>query len=137
MFDTPDPNEWLPSWLVRWKPFLISLIITPFAILFGIGAYSPEGIRDVFGGVIFVISLCLFPVPVLVLILALVAHSIGLFYASLLLMVVQYPFYGLVMSLINNRRRFVLIAGTIHVGIAMFGLAVFLVLFGWKVLIGG
>ena len=136
MFDTPDPNEWLPTGLLRWKPFLISLVITPFALLLGIGVFSPEGPRDVFDVVFNFLSLFLFPVPVLVLILGLIANGNALFYMAVLLMLVQFPFYGFVMSLVKNRRRFVLIAGTIHVGVAMFGLAIFLLFFGWRVLMG-
>jgi|SoiMethySBSTD1v2_1073268.scaffolds.fasta_scaffold55944_5 hypothetical protein len=136
MFDTPDPNEWLPPWLVRWKPFLISLVITPFALLLGIGIFSPEGPRDAFDVVFNFLSLFLFPVPVLVLIVGLVGNATGLFYLAVLLMLFQFPCYGFVMSLVNNRRRFVIIVGTIHTGIALLGLAIFLLSFGWRVLRG-
>ena len=136
MFDNPNPNEWLPPWLVRWKPFLISLVITPFALFLGIGAFSPEGIRNEIGGLFFLMGLFLFPVPVLVLILGLIGHAEGLFYLALLLLLFQFPFYGFVMSLFNNRRRFVIIAGTIHVVIAIFGLTIFLWFLGWRALMG-
>ena len=87
-------------------------------------------------GVLLLLSILVFPVSFLVLILALLTtFSAGLIYVSVLLMLVQYPFYGFLMSLSRNRRRFILIAGTVHIGIAMFGLAIFLVFFGWRALI--
>jgi hypothetical protein len=97
MFETQSKDEWLPEW-ARWlRPFLISLLITPIALLVGLSDFGPEGPQVWIGFAIFPFSGILF-------VLSYVFRNEAFFFLMLGVALIQFPVYGLAFSLMSNRR---------------------------------
>lgn len=105
-------DEWLPEWLRPWKPFFISLLVTPFAFLVGFADFGPEGPSIFVGYFIFPYSAFVFFVGAWV-------NNVSLFYLAIFLALLQFPVYGIVLSLAKNRRHATITLATIHICVTL------------------
>ena len=122
MFETQSIGNWLPERYQKWTPLLISVLITPFALSVGISGFGPEGRWFWVGAVIFPLGEGLF-------IAAALLNNVPLFYVSLLSALLQYPFYGYLVSLARSGRRTLLAIFALH-GLAVAALVLFVFL--WR-----
>ena len=97
MFETQSVGEWLPEWARRFKPFLFSLLITPVALLIGLSDFGPEGPQ-------WWIGFAIFPYSGILFVLSYVFRNEALFFLMLGVALIQFPGYGLVLSLMADRR---------------------------------
>jgi hypothetical protein len=97
MFETQNSDTWFPEWLLPWKPFFLSLAVTPFAFIIGASDFGPEGPQIFLGYLIF-------PYSAFVFFLAASLSNSAVAYLAILLLIIQFPIYGILLSLATNRR---------------------------------
>jgi len=108
MFETQNVGQWLPHWMERWKPFLLSLLITPFIVLLGMIDFGPEGPHLWLGYFIFPFAALFWFLGMLLQI-----EPISIF--GLVCILLQIPVYGLIISLVGHNGRAFIIVAVCHV----------------------
>lgn len=121
MFETQSPDEWLPMWLQSWKPFLVSLLITPFAFIVGASDFGPEGPQVYLGYLLFPYSTALFFIAALL-------DAPAVFWLCILALLLQFPFYGFVISLAENHRLALIRILFAHLGAILLAILALLIL---------
>lgn len=119
MFETQSTDEWLPGWARRFRPLLISLFITPIAIIIGGSDWGPEGPQVYVGFLIF-------PYAALLYFAGVFTQNVGLLYVSIALALMQFPVYGIVLSWFDDTRRVAKVILFLHLGTGVFVLGILL-----------
>ena len=116
MFETQNVGEWLPFRFQKWMPLLISLLVTPFTLLIGISDFGPEGPQIYVGYLLFPYSTLLFFMGVF--------RTTLFVYLAFVVMVIQFPVYGYIFSVVGKVRTAILTVVVPHV-LAIIALSIF------------
>jgi len=122
MFEKQSEGHWLVKWLKKWKPLLASLIFTPIGFLVGI-AGSVEG-ELFYTKIIFpftVISVVLFRWVLEIGLLGSTPDNLkGFMFGSLLVLtVIQFPIYGMIVTLAERRDLTAVKLAAVHLSLSV------------------
>ena len=127
MFETQSTEEWLPESVRSIRPFMVSLLVTPIAIIIGGSDWGLEGPQVYVGFLIF-------PYAALLYFAGALTQNVGLLYVSIALALIQFPFYGIMVSSFDDGRRAAKVVFILHLAVGVFVLGILLAVWIYRFL---
>ena len=111
------------------------------AVSDGAGGH-PDRTRDRIAGLgpegpLVYVGFIIFPYAALLYLAGAVTQNVGLLYVSLLLVLIQFPVYGIILSLFENARLAAKVVFLLHAGLALFILGIILFVWTFRCLMSG